>query len=293
MTTPVSQPTPPSTGADTSAARRRTSARRRPRAKLVAALTIVGLYVVVALLAPWIRPYDPLAQDVVNSLQGPSGDHWFGTDELGRDVLSRVLTAARIDLPVAALATMLPCLLGTVLGLVAGYVGGWFDAVVMRVSDLLQAFPMYILMIVLVFSLGPGVRSLLISFTVIGWVVYARLIRSEVMRIRSSEYVVAAVTAGLSSARIIVRHVLPNTVKQSLVYLTSDLVFAVTALAAFSFLGFGVQQPTPEWGSMIAAAQPYIEEQPVLTIIPGLVVTVLALGFALLGDALQDGEEHR
>lgn len=293
MTTPVSQTTPPPTGATTSVARRRTSASRRPRAKLIVAVTIVGVYVVVALLAPWIRPYDPLAQDVVNSLQGPSGDHWFGTDELGRDVLSRVLTAARTDLPVAALATVLPCLLGTALGLVAGYVGGWFDAVVMRVSDLLQAFPMYILMIVLVFSLGPGVRSLLISFTVIGWVVYARLIRSEVMRIRSSEYVVAAVTAGLGSARIIIRHVLPNTVKQSLVYLTSDLVFAVTALAAFSFLGFGVQQPTPEWGSMIAAAQPYIEEQPVLTIIPGLVVTVLALGFALLGDALQGGEEHR
>ncbi|MGH3360293.1 MAG: ABC transporter permease, partial [Nocardioidaceae bacterium] len=118
-------------------------------------------------------------------------------------------------------------------------------------------------------------------------------IRTEVMRVRSSEYVVAAVTAGLSSTRIIVRHVLPNTVKQSLVYLTSDLVFAVTALAAFSFLGFGIQQPTPEWGSMIAAAQPYIEEQPMLTVIPGLVVTVLALGFALLGDALQGSEEQR
>lgn len=271
----------------------RRSRRRRGRAKLVVGGAIVGLYVLAAILAPWLRPFDPLAQDVANALQGPSAHHLLGTDELGRDVLSRLLTAARIDLPVAALATLLPCLLGTALGVVSGYVGGWFDAVVMRISDLLQAFPTYILMIVLVFSLGPGVRSLLISFTVIGWVVYARLVRSEVLRIRSSEYVLAARTAGLGPARIIVRHVLPNTVKQSVVYLTSDLVFAVTALAAFSFLGFGIQQPTPEWGSMIAAAQPYLDQQPLLTIVPGIVITVLALGFALVGDALQDREGRR
>jgi peptide/nickel transport system permease protein len=148
-------------------------------------------------------------------------------------------------------------------------------------------------MIVLVFSLGPGVRSLLISFTVVGWVVYARLVRTEVLRIREAEYVTAAVTAGFGTPRIIVRHVLPNTLRQTFIYLTSDLVFAVTALAAFSFLGFGIQQPTPEWGSMIAAAQPYISYRTMLTVMPGLVITVLAFGFALLGDGLQDRKAPR
>ena len=267
--------------------------RSRGRAKLAVGGTIVAAYVAVALLAPWLAPHDPLAQDVTQALQPPSAGHLFGTDELGRDVLSRVIAASRIDLPVAALATLLPCLVGTAVGVVCGYVGGWFDGVVMRVSDLLQAFPTYILMIVLVFSLGPGVRSLLISFTVVGWVVYARLVRAEVLRIREAEYVTAAVTAGFSTPRIIVRHVLPNTLRQTLVYLTSDLVFAVTALAAFSFLGFGIQQPTPEWGSMIAAAQPYISTNTLLTVIPGLVITLLAFGFALLGDGLQDRSARR
>ncbi|MQY08333.1 ABC transporter permease [Actinomadura macrotermitis] len=262
--------------------------RRGGRVKLAIGLTVVGLYVLVALLAPVLRPHDPLAQNVAAALQGPSGAYPLGTDELGRDVLSRLMSATGLDLTVALLATVLPCLLGTVLGLLAGYAGGWLDAVVMRVSDLLQAFPTYILMIALVFVLGPGVRSLLIAFTAVGWVVYARLIRGEVARIRGSEYIVAAVTAGLGATRIMVRHVLPNTLKQTLVYLTSDVVFAVTALAAFSFLGFGVQQPTPEWGSMTAAAQAYLTEVPRLTVLPGLVISVLAFGFALLGDGLQD-----
>ncbi len=266
----------------------RRPARRSGRVKLVIGGVIVATYVVLAILAPWLAPHDPLDQDVLIALQGSSATHPLGTDELGRDELSRLLYAARIDLPIAALVTILPCLLGTALGVVCGYVGGWFDALVMRVSDLLQAFPTYILMIVLVFSLGHGVRSLLIAFTVVGWVVYARLVRTEVLQIRESGYVTAAVTAGFRAPRIIVRHVLPNTLRQTLIYLTSDLVFAVTALAAFSFLGFGIQQPTAEWGSMTAAAQPYIGTKASLTVLPGLVITVLALGFALVGDGLQD-----
>lgn len=258
------------------------------RVKLVIGLAIVAVYVALALLAPWLTSHDPTDQDLLNALQPPSPDHPLGTDEAGRDELARLLYAARIDLPIAFLVTVLPCLLGTALGVVCGYVGGWFDAVVMRISDLLQAFPTYILMIVLVFSLGHGVRSLLIAFTVVGWVVYARLVRTEVLRIRESGYITAAVTAGFRTPRIIVRHVLPNTLRQTMVYLTSDLVFAVTALAAFSFLGFGIQQPTPEWGAMTAAAQPYMTNNMSLTVLPGVVITVLALGFALLGDGLQD-----
>jgi peptide/nickel transport system permease protein len=287
--TALSPATGPGTTSVLAAAATSTHTRRGGgRLKLAVGGTIVGAYVVVAVLAPWLAPHDPLHQDYALILQGPSAAHPLGTDELGRDVLSRLLHAARLDLPVAAMVTVLPCLLGTALGVVCGYLGGWLDAIVMRLSDLLQAFPMYILMIVLVFSLGPGVRSLLISFTVVGWVVYARLVRNEVLRIRETEYITAARTAGFRPPRVIVRHVLPNTLRQTLIYLTSDLVFAVTALAAFSFLGFGIQQPTPEWGSMIAAAQPYIGVKAALTVLPGVVITVLAFGFALLGDGLQD-----
>lgn len=271
---------------------RRTRSRRSARIKLVIGGTIVAAYVLAAVLAPWIAPDDPLKQHIVDLLHGPSSTYLLGTDAVGRDEVSRLLYAARIDLPVAALVTVLPCLLGTALGVVCGYVGGWLDAVVMRISDLLQAFPMYVLMIVLVFSLGPGLRSLLISFTLVGWVVYARLVRIEVLRIREAEYVTAAVTAGFGTPRIILRHVLPNTLRQTVIYLTSDLVFAVTALAAFSFLGFGIQEPTPEWGNMIAGADPYMAQHPLLTIVPGLVITILALGFALLGDGLQDRKER-
>jgi len=267
--------------------------RRRPSVKLWLGVSILGVYVVVALLAPVLRTHDPLAQDIANVLQGPTGRHLLGTDELGRDVFSRLVTATRLDLTLALLATLLPCLLGSVLGVLAGYLGGWVDALVMRVSDLLQAFPTYILMIVLVFSLGPGVRSLVISFTAVGWVVYARLMRGEVGRLRHAEYVTAAVTAGFGAPRIIVRHVVPNAYKQTLLYLTSDLVFAVSALAAFSFLGFGIQQPTPEWGSIIASAQPYLASAPRLTIFPGVVISVLAFALALVGDALQDRTGER
>lgn len=293
MTTLESQAAGPLAAVAGSADAARPRTRRGGRVKLVAGGAIVAAYVVVAVLAPFLAPHDPLGQDVVNALAGPSGAHPLGTDELGRDELSRLLYAARIDLPIAALVTVLPCLLGTALGVVCGYVGGWFDGLVMRVSDLLQAFPTYILMIVLVFSLGHGVRSLLIAFTVVGWVVYARLVRVEVLRIRESGYVTAAVTAGFRAPRVVVRHVLPNTLRQTLIYLTSDLVFAVTALAAFSFLGFGIQQPTPEWGSMTAAAQPYIGTKAALTVLPGVVITLLALGFALLGDGLQDRKGAR
>ncbi|WP_188111254.1 ABC transporter permease [Nocardioides antri] len=271
----------------------RPRSRRAARIKLVVGGVIVATYVVLALLAPWLTSHDPTDQDILNALQAPSATHPLGTDEAGRDELARLLYAARIDLPIAFLVTVLPCLLGTALGVVCGYLGGWFDALVMRVSDLLQAFPTYILMIVLVFSLGHGVRSLLIAFTVVGWVVYARLVRAEVLRIREAGYITAARTAGFGTPRIIARHVLPNTLRQTLIYLTSDLVFAVTALAAFSFLGFGIQQPTPEWGAMTAAAQPYMTTNMSLTVLPGLVITVLALGFALLGDGLQDRKGNR
>lgn len=264
--------------------------RSRPRlgVKIWIGLAIVGLYVLVAVMAPLLAPYNPLAQDPLHSLLAPSAHHWLGTDELGRDELSRIIYAARVDLPIAAFGALLPCLLGTALGAAAGFVGRWVDVVVMRVADLVQAFPLYILMIALVFALGPGVRSLLIAFTAVGWVVYARLIRGEIFRIRDLDYVAAAVVGGLSKIRILVVHVLPIAIRQTIVYVSSDLVFAMLALASFSFLGLGIPPPTAEWGAMISGGQDYVSIAWWLTVFPGLALTLIALGLALVGDGVHD-----
>jgi peptide/nickel transport system permease protein len=266
-------------------ARRR---RRRMAWKLRIGTGIIVVFALIAILAPVLAPYDPLAVHPLQSLAPPGGSHLLGTDDVGRDQLSRLMYAARIDLPVAAFGALLPCLLGTVLGAFAGFTGRWADMLVMRVSDLVQAFPIYILMIALVFALGAGVRSLLVAFTVVGWVVYARVIRSEILRVRNLDYVHAARIAGLSRRRILFVHVLPNTIGQTVVYLMSDLVFAMLALAAFSFLGLGVPPPTPEWGAMTAAGEQYVGTAWWLTVFPGLAIAIVALALSLIGDSFQD-----
>lgn len=260
---------------------------RLPRRVWVGA-TIVAVYVLVAVFAPLIAPHDPLTQDVVNSLAAPSAAHLLGTDELGRDVLSRLIHASRIDLLVGFLGAALPAVLGTFLGAVAGFRGGWLDGVIMRISDVVQAFPTYILIIALVFAMGPGVTSILVAFTLIAWVSYARLIRTEVLRERGLDYVAAARASGLSGRRTLWRHVFPNSVGQTLVYLPSDIVGATLGLAALSFLGLGIQAPTPEWGAMIAAGQPYIREQWWLSTVPGLVVVGFGLGLSLVGEGIEE-----
>lgn len=251
-------------------------------------IAIVLAYVLIAVFAPLLAPYDPLALHPLNALEPPSPAHPLGTDELGRDVLSRLIFAARVDLPVGVLGALLPAVVGTVLGAIAAYHGGWRDALVMRTADVVQAFPTYILIIALVFVLGQGVPSILVAFTIIAWVVYARLIRSEVLRIRGLDYVVAARVAGLPSRRILWRHVVPNAIGQTLVYLPSDIVIATLGLAALSFLGLGIQPPTPEWGAMIAAGQPYIRDQWWLSTVPGLVVVGFGLGLSLIGEGIEE-----
>jgi peptide/nickel transport system permease protein len=227
---------------------------------------IVAAFVLVALLAPLVAPYNPLAQDPANSLASPSSAHLLGTDEVGRDVF----------------------LLGTVIGTAAGFFGRWVDAVAMRTCDVVQAFPSYILVIALVFVLGPGVRSILVAFTVLGWVVYARIIRTEVLRVRNADYVKAARVSGLPTRWIMVRDVFRNSVSPSLVFLPADIVFATLALAAFSFLGLGIPPPTAEWGSMIAEGQPYLRSHWWLATVPGLVIVVLGLGYSLIGEGLEE-----
>jgi peptide/nickel transport system permease protein len=261
---------------------------RLPRKVWVGA-GIVGAFILVALLAPLLAPYDPLAQEPANRLASPSGEHLLGTDELGRDVLSRLIYATRVNLPVGLLAALLPFLVGTIIGTAAGFLGGWVDGIAMRTADVVQAFPSYILVISLVFVLGPGAGSILIAFTVLGWVLYARIIRTEVLRVRHADYVKAARVSGLPTGRIMVRDVFPNSIAPSIVFLPSDIVFATLALAAFSFLGLGIPPPTAEWGSMIADGQPYIRDQWWLATVPGLVVVALGLGYSLIGEGLEEG----
>ncbi|MEI2697461.1 MAG: ABC transporter permease [Microthrixaceae bacterium] len=262
--------------------------RRRPSLAVTIGLAILVLYVFVAVFAPVLAPQNPLKQDTLNRLASPSGGHLLGTDELGRDVLSRLIYATRTDLPIGVLAALLPAVLGTLIGVVAGYRGGWLDGFVMRVADLFQAFPSYVLVIVLVFALGQGTASILIAFTLLGWLVYARLIRSEVLRVRESGYVLAAQLAGVPTWRIVLFHVLPNVIPQTLVYLPSDIVFATLALASFSFLGLGVPPPTPEWGAMIAEGQRHLRDQWWLSTVPGIVIMVFGVGLSLVGEWLEE-----
>lgn len=261
--------------------------RARPPAMVWVGLSIVAAYVLAAAFAPAIAPADPLAQNVSNALASPSWQHLLGTDELGRDVLSRLIWAARIDLLIGFLGAALPAVLGTVLGALAGYFGGWVDTLVMRVSDLVQAFPSYILVIALVFVLGAGPVSILVSMTVVSWVAYVRLIRTEMLRVRESDYIAAATVSGFSKQRILWRHAFPNAIGQSLVYLPSDIVAATLGLAALSFLGLGIQPPSPEWGAMIAEGQPFIRDQWWLATVPGLVIVVFGLGLSMVGEGVE------
>lgn len=262
--------------------------RRMPK-KVWVGVAIVGVYALVALLAPLLAPHDPLAIDPANSLETPTAQHLLGTDELGRDVLSRLLYAARVDIPIGFLGALFPALLGTLLGAMAGFFGRWVDTAIMRTADVVQAFPAYILVIVLVFALGQGARSILIAFTVLAWVIYARIIRSEVLRVKDLDYVHAARVAGLRRMRILRVHVFPNVVSQTLVYLPSDIVFATLALAAFSFLGLGIPPPTAEWGAMIAEGQPFIRTNWWLATVPGLLIVGLGLGLSLIGEGFEEG----
>lgn len=263
------------------------TARRWPW-KLKIGLVIIAVFALIAILAPVIAPFNPLAANPLDTLSPPGGNHLLGTDDLGRDELSRLIYATRIDLPVCIAAAAFSALLGTVLGAVSGFAGGLLDTVVMRIADLVQAFPIYILLLALVFALGPGVKSFLIAYAVVDWVVYARLIRSEILRVKGLDYVAAARTAGFSNRRVLVMHILPNTISQSVIYVMSDMVFAILALAAFSFIGVGIAPPTAEWGAMTAEGQQFLGVAWWLTVLPGVVIAIVALGLSLIGDGLQD-----
>lgn len=256
----------------------------RLNATLVTGLALLGLLVAAALGAPLLTHWDPIAQDLTKSLQAPGNGHLLGTDQLGRDVLARLLYGARVDLRVGALAVLFPFLIGATLGLVAGWRGGWFDTVLMRVVDMVVAFPFFVLVIALVFALGPGTSSIYIAITLVGWVAYARIVRGEVLVAKEQEYALAARASGLPTYRILLRHLVPNVLLQAFVFSMSDVVLSILAIVTLGYLGLGVPAPTPDWGSMIQEGQAFILTKWYLAAVPGLAVVVTGLALALIAD---------
>ncbi|MCY7374222.1 MAG: ABC transporter permease [Spirochaetaceae bacterium] len=268
-------------------ARGRGLAARRPlrmNATLAAGLALLGALVLAAVFAPLLTSWDPIEQDLSRSLQDPGNGHLLGTDQLGRDVFARLLYGARTDLRVGALAVLFPFLIGGALGLVAGWRGGWFDLVLMRVVDIVVAIPFFVLVIALVFALGSGTRSIYIAITLVGWVAYARIVRGEVLVAKEQEYALAARASGLPTYRILLRHLLPNVVLQAFVFSMSDIVLSILAIVTLGYLGLGVPQPTPDWGSMIQEGQAFIFTKWYLAAVPGLAVVITGLALALIAD---------
>jgi len=257
-------------------------------ATLVAGIVIVGFLALIALLAPLLTPYAPTVQDLEHALESPNAQHWLGTDKYGRDVLTRLLYGARVDLRVGFLAVLIPFVVGSVLGALAGYFGGWFDAVVMRIVDIFFAFPFYVLVIVFVFLLGAGESSIYLAIAAVSWVSYAKIMRGELLVAKQQDYVAAARLGGLSHGRILIRHIGPNVLSQALIYATSDVVMDIMAIVTLGYLGLGIAPPTPEWGSMILDGQEFITTQWEQATIPGIAVVVTSLGLSLLGDGLAD-----
>jgi peptide/nickel transport system permease protein len=265
------------------------TARRRilpRRLTLVVGAGILLVFLVLALTAPFVAPYDPIYQNAEVRLHPPSLAHLFGTDNFGRDILSRVIWGARIDLQIAVIGVLFPFLIGTTVGTVAGFFGGVVDAAFMRLVDIILAFPFLVLMLSIIAILGPGLGSFYIAMALVGWVSYARLIRAQMLVLKSSDYAVAAVSLGFSRTRIMFRHLLPNAIAGSIVFSMSDATLVLLSGAAVSYLGLGVQPPLAEWGVMVAEGQSFITTGWWIAVFPGLSIVTLAFGFSLLGDAL-------
>ena len=253
-----------------------------------AGAAIVCLTLLAAVIGPTIAGVDPAFQNLPLRLEGPSLSHWFGLDELGRDILARLLAGARISLLVGAVVVGISATVGTLLGSIAGYYGGIIDDLMSRVSDILMAFPGLLLAIAVVAVLGPSLTNVVLALTLIGWVGYARVVRGQVLRVRELEYVQAARALGATTPRILVRHIVPATLPALIVQATLGMGGAILAEASLSFLGLGVQPPTPSWGTMLNGGRAHLLDAPHLTLFPGIAIALLVLGFNFVGDGLRD-----
>ena len=263
----------------------------RNRMAMVGAI-IIFMWAVVAIAAPVDAPFDALAQKIEDRLSPPSARHLFGTDELGRDVFSRVVYGARISLPVGLLVILFATLAGALVGALAGYIGGIFDLLIMRLADITLAFPSIVLALAIAAALGPSLRNALIAMILVWWPEYARLMRGQVLSVKNNEYVQAARTLGASDGRILARHIIPNTLAPIIVKASLDAGSAILTIAALSFIGLGAVPPTPEWGAMISMGR-FKFYQWWLTTFPGLAVLTVVLGFNFLGDGVRDAFDPR
>ncbi len=257
-------------------------------------LALVGLVIVltlilVALLAPWLEPYSPFEGDLrTTRLLPPTAAHWLGTDDQGRDILSRVIHGSRITLFVVLLVALLAAPIGLLVGTVAGYAGGWVDAVLMRVTDIFLAFPRLILALAFVAALGPGIENAVIAIAITSWPAYARIARAETLSIRQADYIAAVQLVGASPWRIVLRHIMPLCVSSVIVRVTLDMAGIILTAAGLGFLGLGAQPPMPEWGAMIANGRAYVLDQWWVAAAPGAAIFIVSLAFNLLGDGLRD-----
>jgi peptide/nickel transport system permease protein len=254
---------------------------------------LVVFFVAIAIFAGWISPHDPLATSWSAVRKAPSGAHWFGTDEIGRDVLSRVVWGARASLLAGVVSVCISLAVGVPIGLTAGYVGGWVDMLISRLADAMLACPFLILAIALAAFLGPSLTNAMIAIGIAATPVFVRLTRAQVLAVKVEDYVEAARAVGNSHLRIALRHVFPNVVPPLIVQATLAIAAAVIAEASLSFLGLGQQPPAPSWGSMLNTAKNYVENAPWMAIWPGLSIFLLVLSFNLLGDGLRDALDPR
>ena len=275
-----------SLAAATGAPPRRRGRLARLPASLIAGVGIVLFWLVVAIAGPFLTDYNPITLDLLHALQPPSDAHWLGTDSFGRDLLTRLVYAAGIDLQMSFFGVVGPFVIGTAVGLLAGNFGGRADTVLMRILDITVSFPYFVLVIAIVAVLQPGLISYYISLTLVNWVSYARLVRSQVIILKYADFVLAARTIGLGELRVMTHHLLPNAIAPAVVFVMTDAVLTIVLGSSLGFLGLGVQPPTAEWGVMIAEGQLYLGTAWWISVFPGIAISVLALGFSLVADGL-------
>ena len=256
-------------------------------------LAVIAGLVFMAIFAPVIAPYSPTKQDLYRVLAGPSKAHWLGTDNVGRDLLSRIIFGSRVSLLVGVVAALFSALIGTCLGLIAGFRGGWVDNVVMRVTDTFMVFPGLVFVLALSAALGPGVKNIIISLVVLGWTGFARIIRGQVLVVRELPYVESARAAGASNLRIMLRHVLPNSVAPIIVAFSISVGAFIMVESGAAFLGLGAQPPTSSWGRELRVGYAYIDRNPLFCVWPGLMISLSVLAFNFVGDGLRDAMDPR
>lgn len=245
-------------------------------------------WLLVALAAPWLAPFDPLEQNLAAALLPPGSAHLLGTDNFGRDLLSRIIWGTRLDLQMGVFGVVFPLIIGTAMGAIAGYFGGIVDLLLMRLLDVTVSFPFLVLIIAIVATLGPGLASFYIALALVGWVSYARLVRSRFLVLKGADFVLAARSLGFGHGRIVLHHILPNAIMPALVFSMSDAVIDVVLGASLSYLGLGIQPPTAEWGLMIAEGQTFIATAWWMSLFPGVAIVLLATGFSLLADGVAE-----